>query len=413
LGLEHNLKASSLYPADKVHDKDWVHKMGFTPSIMDYVRFDYVAQPGDGIPVEELSAHVGPYDRWAIHWGYAPIPGAATPEAERPVLDQWLREQDSTPWLRYTTLVGWAGSADTGELTEAVGDADAVKSTALGLKNLERIEKTLVAATTAKLGEPLDDLAEMYGALLGQWTGEMNHVVAIVGGSTSQAKNAGQDGVVYTPISGQRQKAAAAFLLQNAFATPTWLVDPEVLRRIESSGALSRMRSAQAGVLNNLLDSGRFARMVEQEAMDSRTAWSPADFVTAVRSGLWSELNRPQVRIDAYRRNLQHAWLDAAIGRANGATNDERSLYRAEIKALDTAIAAALSKSQNKETRAHLDAARAQIAKALDVTFTITRVDTNPGKSPVALASPNGFNIDCFPPYSVGPVGVGYDERVK
>ena len=75
LGLEHNLKASSLYPQDEVHDKDRVHRMGFTPSIMDYVRFDYVAQPEDGIPPEELAAHVGPYDKWAIHWGYAPIPG--------------------------------------------------------------------------------------------------------------------------------------------------------------------------------------------------------------------------------------------------------------------------------------------------------------------------------------------------
>ncbi len=413
LGLEHNLKASSLYPADKVHDKEWVHTMGFTPSVMDYVRFNYVAQPEDGIPVDELAAHVGPYDRWALHWGYAPIPGAATPEAERPVLDEWLRAQDSTPWLRYTTIVGWAGAADTGELTEAVGDSDAIASTTLGLKNLQRIEKNLVAATTARTGEPLDELSEMYGALLGQWTAEMNHVVAIVGGATSQAKNAGQAGTVYTPNPGQRQKLAVGFLNQNAFATPTWLIDPEVLRRIESSGTLNRIRNAQVGILNNLLDSGRFNRVLEQEALDAKTAWSAADFLAAVRTGVWSELSRPQSAIDTYRRNLQQAWLDLAINRVNGAANDERSLYRAELKTLDSAIAKALVTAANRETRAHLDSARARIAKALDVTFTVTRVDTAPQASPVAVASPFGFAANCFPDYNLATKGIGYDVQVQ
>ncbi len=403
LGLEHNLKASSLYPADKVHDKDWVHKMGFTPSIMDYVRFDYVAQPEDGISVEDLPAHVGPYDRWAIHWGYAPISGATTPEAEKPVLDQWLREQETTPWLRYTTLIGWAGSADIGELTEAVGDEDAIKSTALGLKNLQRIEKTLVSATSTQVGQPFDELAEMYGVLIGQWTTELNHVAALVGGSTSQARNAGQQGLVYTPVSVERQKLAISFLNQNAFATPTWLLDPEVLRRIESSGALNRIRNAQAGVLNNLLDSGRFGRVVEQ------SAWPASDFLTAVRTGLWSELSKPQVTIDPYRRNLQRAYLDLAVSRVNGPNTQERSLYRAELKSLDRAVAGAIVKAQNKETRAHLDTARAQIAKALDVmTVSAARPEVAPSPSAIVPASASGFAINCFPDYTVR-----YDEPVK
>ena len=361
LGLEHNLKASSLYPQAKVHDKDWVHRMGFTPSIMDYVRFNYVAQPEDGIPPEDLAARVGPYDKWAIHWGYAPIAGAVTPEAEKPTLDKWAREQDDTPWLRYTTLIGWGGGADTGELREAVGDDDAVKSTALGLKNLVRIEKMLLPATTAKTGESFDDLVEMYGALINQWTTELNHVVAIVGGATSQAKNAGQAGVVYTAISGQRQKEAVSFLNRNAFATPEWLIDPEVLQRIEPSGALNRIRTAQVAVLNNLLDSGRFQRMVEQAAMDGKTAWTAAGFLAAVRQGIWSELGRPQVKIDAYRRNLQRAWLDLAIARVKGADTEEQSLYRAELKSLDGALLKARSTAVDRETKAHLDSARRQI----------------------------------------------------
>jgi hypothetical protein len=366
LGLEHNLKASSLYPQAKVRDKEWVHTMGFTPSIMDYVRFDYVAQPEDGIPPEDLAARVGPYDKWAIHWGYAPIAGAATPEAEKPTLDKWAREQDDTPWLRYTTLIGWNGSADTGELREAVGDDDAVKSTALGLKNLQRIEKMLVPATTAKKGESFDDLVEIYGTLISQWTTELNHVVAIVGGSTSQAKNAGQAGVVYTPIPGQRQREAVAFLSQSAFATPEWLIDPEVLRRIEPAGALNRIRTAQTGVLNNLLDSGRFARIIEQETMNPKTAYPAVDFLAGVKMAVWGELNQAHVKIDTYRRNLQRAYLDLAIARATGSNTEERSLYRAELKSLDASILRAVSASTDKETRAHLDSARQQIAAALD-----------------------------------------------
>lgn len=365
LGLEHNLKASSLYPAEKVRDRDWVHTMGFTPSIMDYARFDYVAQPEDAIAPEDLAAHVGPYDRWAIHWGYAPIPGAATPEDEKRTLDSWTREQDRNPWLRYTTLVGWVYGADTGELAEAVGDADAVASTALGLKNLKRVEKLLIPAATAQTGEPLDRLSELYGVLVGQWTTELNHVVAIVGGSVSQAKNAGQQGQVFTPIPAERQKQAVEFLNRNAFATPEWLLDAEVLRRIESSGALSRIRAAQAGVLNNLLDSGRFSRIVEQEAMNRASAWSAAAFLAAVRGGIWSELTRPPVKIDAYRRGLQRAYLDLALARVNGANTEEKAMYRAEMQSLAAAIDKALPGAREAATRAHLKATRAEIEEAL------------------------------------------------
>jgi hypothetical protein len=247
-----------------------------------------------------------------------------------------------------------------------VGDDDAVKSTALGLRNLQRIEKMLVPATTAKTGESFDDLVEMYGTLISQWTTELNHVVAIVGGSTSQAKNAGQTGVVYTPMPAARQRAAVAFLSQSAFATPEWLIDPEVLRRIEPAGALNRIRTAQSGVLSNLLDSGRFARIVEQETMDPKTAYPAVDFLAAVRLAVWGELNRAQVKIDAYRRSLQRAYLDLAVARVNGGNTDERSLYRAELKSLDVWLARSINASADRETRAHLDSAREQIAVALD-----------------------------------------------
>jgi hypothetical protein len=425
LGLQHNMKASSMYPAAKMHDKDWIHKMGAAPSIMDYARFNYVAQPEDGIPVEDLVPRVGPYDIWAIHWGYAPISGALTPDGEKPTLDAWSREQDKTPWFRFSTA-GAAGS-DPGENTEAIGDADAIQSTASGVKNLQRVAKMLLPATTAKPGEPYEDLSEIYGRMLGQWVLEMNHVAAIVGGFDSQTKFTGQEGVLFTPVAKARQESAVKFLNENAFVTPTWMIDEQILRRIEPIGVISRVRNAQNSVMNNLLGSARFARLVEQEATGGAAAYAPADFLAAVRKGVWKELDGPQVKIDAYRRNLQHAYLDLANTKVNGAasslsaslpaalativggasSNDEKPMYRAELRSLNAAIAAALVKTTDRATKAHLEAARDQIAKILDPKFApaasggaVIRIGA--GALDLFSATPDQIKT-CWPDYVVGP----------
>ena len=214
LGFQHNMKASAMYPPDKIRDKDWVHKMGHTPSIMDYSRFNYVAQPEDGIEVEDLVPRIGPYDIWATHWGYAPIAGAKTPEEEKPTLDKWAREQDNTPWFRFSTANS-AGS-DPGDETEAVGDADAVKSTRSGMKNLQRVAKMLMSATAWQEGETYEDLSEVYGRMLSQWQTEMNHVAQMVGRLDSQEKVVGQEGRVFTLVPKARQEEAAKFLVDNA-----------------------------------------------------------------------------------------------------------------------------------------------------------------------------------------------------
>jgi hypothetical protein len=385
LGLQHNMKASSMYPQEKVHDREWVHKMGAAPSIMDYARFNYVAQPEDNIPVEDLVPRIGPYDIWAIRWGYSPIATAKTADDEKPTLDAWAHEQDATPWYRFSTAN--AAGSDPGDLTEAIGDADAIKSTAAGLKNLQRVAKMLLPATTGKKGEPYDDLSELYGRMLGQWTLRMNHVAAIVGGFNSQEKSIGQDGLIFTPVPKERQKQAVRFLNENTFVTPKWAIDSQVLRRIEAVGVLSSIRNAQTSVLSNLLSSARFNRLVEQEALDAGAAYSPADFLADVRRGIWKELESTQVLIDPYRRNLQRAYLDQVNTKVNGtptpvpaglppelagllgSSGDERPLYRAELESLRAAINAAITKTSDRETRAHLEDSRNQIEKTLNPKF--------------------------------------------
>ena len=366
LGFQHNMKASSLYPPEKVRDPEWVKTMSHTPTLMDYSRFNYVAQPEDGIAVEDLIPKIGPYDKWATMWGYKPIPGAASADDEKTTLDEWSRQQDETAWYRFSTP--GSRNADPGQLTEAVGDADAVQSTALGLKNLERVAAMLLDATNTP-GDPYDDLDELYGRLVGQWATEMNHVAAVVGGVISQQKHFGQEGVRFATIPRETQAGAVAFLNDHAFTTPMFLVDPKILRRIEPVGVLDRIRTSQAGVLRTLMNSARLARLVEQQAIDGDVAYAPTDFLADLRGGLWRELAEVDVEIDAYRRNVQRTYLDLIDDRLNGrspAEDDARPFLRGELRALDRSIAAALAQVSDRATRLHLEDVQDQIAKTLD-----------------------------------------------
>jgi hypothetical protein len=402
LGFQHNMKASSTYPAEKVRDPEWVKKMGHTPTLMDYSRFNYVAQPEDKIDVADLIPRIGPYDKFATMWGYKPIPGANTPDDEKPSLDQWTLQQDTTPWLRFSTA-GARGS-DPGDLTEAVGDADAVQSSGLGMKNLERAGAMLLAAAT-RSGEPYDDLQELYERLLGQWVIEMNHVAALVGGFESQQKHAGQEGVRFTSIARERQAAAVKFLNDNAFKVPAFARKPEILRRIESDGVLNRVKNSQQRILTAVLNAGRFNRLIEQEAIDGAAVYKAADFLGDLRRGIWSELTGAQVRVDPYRRNTQRLYLDAMADRLNGrtpATDDARAFFRGELRTLKAAISVALARTTDRTTRLHLDDAQDQIAKALDPKF------PRPAPPVPAAGAQPGFEFDgenaeisCFPDYAI------------
>ena len=408
LGFQHNMKASSMYPLARVRDAKWVRENGHTPTLMDYSRFNYVAQPEDKIAVEDLVPKIGPYDKWATMWGYKPIAGAATPEAEKKTLDEWARQQDTMPWLRFSTD-GSAG-ADPGELTEAVGDEDAVAATTLGMKNLERVAAMLVPATTTRTGEPFSDLAEVYGRLLGQWALEMTHVTAIVGGYNSQQKHIGQPGLRFQLLPRAKQEAAVEFLVANAFTAPKWALNPEILRRIEPVGVLDRIEASQARVLNALLNGPRLLRLVEQEAVDGPAAYAPLDFLADVRRGVWREIyDGGTAPVDAYRRNLQRAHVDTLSSRVNGPlaqSDDARAFFRGELKTLDTDLSAALSRQLDRATALHIQDVRMQIARALDPT--VQPAGNGAGRTPTEAWDDGLFDVTlgsdlCWPDYVVEP----------
>ena len=401
LGFQHNMKASATYPAEKIRDREWLKKMGHTPTLMDYSRFNYVVQPEDKVEPSDLIPKIGPYDKWATMWGYKPIPGARTPDEEKKTLNEWARQQDKTPWLRFSTSD--TRGSDPGENTEAVGDGDAIRSTALGLKNLERVSNMLLAATSQP-GEPYDDLEELYGRMLGQWATELAHVTGLVGGFYSQQKHGGQDGVRFTPVPKQKQQEAVRFLNDHAFATPAWAIKPDVLRRVEPAGALDRVKTAQMRVLLSLMSSARFNRLVEQEAIDGAAAYRPSEFMEDVRRGIWSELEAPAIRVDAYRRNLQRAYIDLMADRLNGrapVTDDQRPFIRGELRALGQVIARALPRATDREARMHLEDARDQIARALDPKFAQPQPSAAPAFPFGRFGEGEDAPVVCWPDYIV------------
>jgi hypothetical protein len=395
LGFQHNMKASSTYPLEKVRDKQWVKTMSHTPTLMDYSRFNYVAQPEDQIAAEDLIPKIGPYDKFATMWGYKPIPGAMTPDEEKATLNEWAKVQEKSPWLRFSTY-GSNGS-DPGENTEAVGDADAVKASTLGLKNLERVAGYLLAATEEK-GEDWDQLQRVYSRVVGQWSLEMGHVAALIGANDSQQLHGGQTGVRFTPVSKERQQAAVKFLLDNGLNVPKWMLNPEVLRRIEPDGAVTRVKTAQTRVLTAMLATPRMNRMVEQNALDPK-AYAPADFLAEVRKGVFSEVYAGKPVIDTFRRNTQRVYLDLLGEKLNGraaANDDARSLVRAELKTLSADVTRAAAAVTDRATKAHLDDAKDQIARMLDPKFVAPAAATGAG------AMGRGMDdLACWPDYGI------------
>lgn len=381
IGFPHNMKSSAQYPVDSIRSRGFLERMnGHVATLMDYSRFNYVAQPEDSIPPHLLIPQVGPYDDFAVRWGYAPIPGARTPDDEKATLDRWAREQDQFPWLRFSTP---DAEGDPEDQTEAVGDADAVKATTLGMRNLERVVKSLIPVAEVP-GENYDELETLYGEAVGQWGRYMGHVGSIVGGAYTQERYG--TGPRFRPLERARQQEAVRYLNATAFQVPAMFLDPAILRRIENAGAVERFRTRQASVVNSLLSMSRLNRLIEFEALASspREAYTLADLMGDLKTGIFGELSQPSVRVNVYRRNLQRSFLATANARLNppaaaplpagfaaapaplAANSDVRAALRATLQDLDALAAQALPKAGDAMTRIHLRDLRTEIASILD-----------------------------------------------
>ena len=386
IGLQHDQIGSSTYPADSVRSAAWVHKMGHSPSIMDYSRMNYVAQPEDHLALEDMLPRIGPWDKYSIMWGYKEIPGARTPADEKATLEQWTRMQDTVPWYRFSANNSFGGF---GTQSEAVGDADPVKSTGLGFKNIERVMGYVAGAGT----RPMEDnelVQELYDRTVGQWATEAGHPVTVVGGGTVVYKSGSQPGPVYVPLFRARQADAVKFINERIFRTPTYLIRPDLSARIEAGGMLTRIGNAQNRVLTALLQDARMNRMLDGTALaqNAGDTYTLLEMLDDVRKGLWSELSGGSVKVDAYRRALQNNYITTmdrkvnpppAAAPATGApanpnaaagaaalSEDARSQVRGQMVTLKAEIHAATAKTGDRETRMHLENAEHRIGEALD-----------------------------------------------
>ncbi len=379
LGLPHNMGSSCAYKVEDLRSAEFTQKYGTAPSIMDYARFNYIAQPGDeGVA---LMPNIGVYDKYAISWGYRPILDAETAEDEKQTLNSWILKHAGDPMYRFGhQQVG--DVVDPSSQTEDLGD-DAILASHYGILNLQRIVPNLIKWTT-KDGETYDDLGTLYGQVIGQFNRYMGHVSNNIGGVYEHYKTADQEGAVYTHVDKEHQKKCLTFINEQLFKTPSWLIDTNIFDKIEYSGSVERVRRLQERTLNNILSLGKMARLIENETLNGNDAYSLRNMMRDLRHGIWSELRNGR-NIDTYRRNLQRAHIDRlaylmtaknqkkanAFGGyqkstvVNTSQSDIRAVVRAELKTLQRSIRTAVANSSGMK-RIHLQDALERIKDILD-----------------------------------------------
>lgn len=378
LGLPHNFGSSVAYPVDSLRSTSFTKRMGGTaPSIMDYARFNYIAQPGDEGVI--LYPGIGDYDKWAIKWGYTWFDDQ-TPEEEAKTLNKWTIERAGNPVYFYGQQTG--NPIDPRAQSEDLGD-DAMKASQYGIANLKRILPN-IEKWTYEEGKPYDNLKELYGEVLSQWNRYMGHVRSNIGGIYENDKTYEQTGPVYIHVAKARQKAAVKFINDQAFLTPNWMLDKKVLDKFDNAGIVDRLRRTQTGVLNGILDFQRLNRVIDNSVKNGSDAYEMNELLADLRNGIWSEL-KTGANVDTYRRNLQRAYIErmsfllnenetpvppqfAAFAgpQIDASQSDIRPMARQELKLLSAQVRASLPNYSNPVLRSHLEDVLVRIAEALD-----------------------------------------------
>lgn len=378
LGLPHNFGSSVAYPVDSLRSAAFTKKMGGTaPSIMDYARFNYIAQPEDKGVL--LYPGIGPYDKWSVKWGYTYFQNKTTAE-EASILNKWTVEKAGNPLYFYGQQT--SNPTDPRSQSEDLGD-DAIKASAYGIANLKRIIPN-IEKWTYEVGKPYDNFKELYGEVLGQFNRYMGHVRANIGGIYENDKTYEQKGAVYTHVDATKQKASVKFIIDEAFKTPTWMFTGVETNKFDNAEWVDQLRRLQVTTLNGILDPNRLVRVISNSATNGNKAYAIDELFSDLRKGIWSELNNG-TNIDVYRRNLQRAHIErlemlmkpadteqAAIfarfglSIVNPPSLDIAPIARFELMTLQSELKRAIGKYSNTILKAHLVDALARIDVILD-----------------------------------------------
>jgi hypothetical protein len=381
LGLMHNMGSSSRTPVDSLRSKRWVEANGHTASIMDYARFNYVAQPEDNITEKGLFPRIGDYDVWAIRWGYGYIPGATKDEAKKNSNKLIINELAKNPRAYFGTYE-LGNPNDPRNQSEDLSD-NAVKASEYGIKNLQRILTNLNQWTKEETDQN-ENIDEMYGQLVGQYRRYMGHVARNVGGVYETISTSEQGNPVYEIEPKNKQKEAVSFLQKQLFETPKWLIKSDIWDRINNPGEANPVATAQEGTLSSLVSADRLNRMqINVERFGADKAYSGMELLNDLQSGLFSELASKKP-IDYYRRMLQKSYIDKlsailnppaasamtiSFGGApttNYSRTDVPALARVQLQQLKAKIAAALVGTTDQMSKIHLQDLQERIKDALD-----------------------------------------------
>ena len=377
LGLRHNMGSSSKTPVEKLRDKTWVEANGHTASIMDYARFNYVAQPEDKIAQSGLFPRIGDYDKWAIQWGYT-YTGVNDAQEDRKINNKWIVEN-----LSKNPRVWFGGEGrndDPRAQTEDLGD-NSMLASEYGIKNLKRILVNLPEWTKEE-GDRYENLSQMYGQVVGQFSRYMGHVLRNVGGIQETFKSVEEKGDVYTPTTVATQKQAMQFFHAQLFTTPKWLLDANILNKFANPSNNERVQSVQISILKSLLDKNRLYRITTSQTRFGANSYALNEMMDDLRKGLFSDVSKA----DIYRRNLQKTFVSQLDNLLNPSSNtpaasaiirlgapsadventDVISEAKAQLKKLSATLQAAKSSATEANAVNHINDLQDRIKKALD-----------------------------------------------
>ena len=379
LGLRHNFGSSSTVPVEKLRDKAWVEANGHTPSIMDYARFNYVAQPEDNISQTGLFPRIGDYDKWAIEWGYRLFPEFKSPDEETAKLNSWTIEKLKNQRLWWGD--GEGNRDDPRSQTEDLSD-NAMKASSYGIKNLQRII-TKLPEYTQQPNEDYEGLREMYSQVTGQFGRYIGHVSGNIGGIERTPKRQEQNGPVYNFTAKAKQKEAMAWLQENVFTTPTWVIQKNI-NSLTGTDQAQTIASLQSRALGALMSTGTINKLIRAEVEGGTANYTFSEMMGDLRKGIFSELDK-KTPVDIYRRQLQKSFTERIITLVKPAessattiqlpagfsiasisnTSDALSIAKAQLRLIQGSIGAALPTITDVATKNHLLDLQDRIKQAL------------------------------------------------
>jgi hypothetical protein len=380
LGLEHNFKASQAYTTAQLRDPKFVEENGISASIMSYSAYNFVAQPGDG--VTQLIPRLGPYDTFAIQWGYTPIVTVTSPASETVTLDAWAAEQAGNPWLDYDSEADMDDDTNDPTVQVFTLGSDRLESAALGMKNFERSLDALLP-TMVQPGKDYQRLANAYLQLLGMRMNLLMGAANVPGGVVETRRLGGRADAEYEPVPVDEQRKAVKFVMDN-LNVPAAFLRPDVMYRLAPTDVMEPLQMMQLSLLRYMLDASKYRALNDIEAVKPGEAYPLTEYVSDVQKGVWQELDAPAPAIHPMRRALQREYLDTLETQMMSFKNDNsavdsyffdgyargtdiRAVARASLRTLLDSINTALPNAADAMTKAHLEDARDKIETMLKI----------------------------------------------